>query len=216
MTEERDEVGGFPVQRVARPPAIATEVDLMSTTSGTTSAKTALSRTIAMGALAGLIGSLAMAMFAMIAASTYQGTGFFTPLYHIASVFIDPSTMMTSMQQAMGGGSFSFSFGPALVGVVVHMMVGVMYGIVFAFMVKAIKVSGPMLLLAGVIYGAIVFVVSAWVGLPIAASIFSSGDQIADMATMVGYGTFAAEHLLFGLVAAAVLFGAGSRGAARH
>ncbi|MDZ7883644.1 MAG: hypothetical protein U5N53_12340 [Mycobacterium sp.] len=177
---------------------------------------TSLPKTIAVGAVAGLIGSLVMAMFAMIAALTYQNSGFFTPLYHIGSVFIDPSTMMTSMQQAMGGESFTFSFGPAVVGAAIHMMVGVMYGIVFALIVHMTKLRGPILLLAGAMYGVVVFAVSAWVALPIAASIFSSGDQIADMASMVGYGTFAAEHVLFGLVAAAVLVGAGSRAAARH
>ncbi|MDV8009177.1 hypothetical protein [Rhodococcus sp. IEGM 1318] len=186
----------------------------MSTTSATsTTGTTTLPRTIAVGAIAGLIGSLAMAMFAMIAALTYQNSGFFTPLYHIGSVFIDPSTMMTSMQQAMGGQSFSFAFGPAVVGALVHMMVGIMYGIVFALIVHVAKLRGPVLLLAGMLYGAVVFAVSAWAGLPIAASIFSSGDQVADMASMVGYGTFAAEHLLYGLVTAAVLVGAGFRAA---
>ncbi|MGK2854021.1 MAG: hypothetical protein ACSLE3_07970, partial [Microbacteriaceae bacterium] len=37
------------------------------------------------GAAAGAGASLVMAMYAMVAALTYQHTGFFTPLYHIAS-----------------------------------------------------------------------------------------------------------------------------------
>jgi hypothetical protein len=55
------------------------------------------------------------------------------------------------------------------------------------------------------IYGAIVFAVSAWIGLPLAATIFSSGDQITNMASMVGYGTFLVEYIMFGVAAAVVL-----------
>ncbi|MGB2950142.1 MAG: hypothetical protein WBB62_04915 [Rhodococcus sp. (in: high G+C Gram-positive bacteria)] len=163
---------------------------------------TALPRTIAIGAAAGLVGAIAMAMFAMIAALTYQNSGFFTPLYHIGSVFIEPSTMMTSMQQAIAGESFYFALGPAIVGALIHMMVGVMYGIVFAIIVRVARLHGVVLIISGLVYGAVVFVISAWIGLPLAAAILSSGDQIADMASMVGYGTFFVEHLLFGVVAA--------------
>ena len=44
-----------------------------------------------------------------------------------------------------------------------------------------------------------VFVLSAFVALPSAAAVFGSGDQIAQMASMVGYPTFVAEHVVFGL-----------------
>jgi hypothetical protein len=50
------------------------------------------------GAGGGVIASLVMAMFAMIAGATYLNSGFFTPLYHIASTFIAPDAMMQSMQ----------------------------------------------------------------------------------------------------------------------
>lgn len=55
----------------------------------------------------------------------------------------------------------------------------------------------------------------AFVGLPAAAAIFDSGDQIADMAEMVGYGTFVVEHLIFGLVLGLGLAWRG-RGARTH
>ena len=77
-----------------------------------------------MGAMVGAVASLAMAMYTMIASATYQGTGFFTPLYHIASVFIEPKTMMTSMQHGMADSTFYIVFGPAVLGAVIHMMVG--------------------------------------------------------------------------------------------
>lgn len=46
---------------------------------------------------------------------------------------------------------------------------------------------------------------SAFVGLPLAASIFDAGDPIRNMAEMAGWTTFAVEHLLFGLALAALL-----------
>lgn len=39
---------------------------------------------------------------------------------------------------------------------------------------------------------------SSRVLLPLAVAVFSSGAQLTHMATMVGYGTFLVEHLLFG------------------
>ena len=62
---------------------------------------------VASGLIAGLVGSMVMALFAMGAGATYLGTGFFTPMYHIASVFIDPGAMMRSMEQAAGGSDSS-------------------------------------------------------------------------------------------------------------
>jgi hypothetical protein len=55
------------------------------------------------------------------------------------------------------------------------------------------------LVAAGVVWGAMAFLVSSFVALPVAANLFGSGDQIAHMAAKVGYGTFLTEHLLFGL-----------------
>ncbi|WP_245720174.1 hypothetical protein [Nocardia uniformis] len=150
------------------------------------------------GALAGIVASLVMAMYAMIAAATYQDTGFFTPLYHIAATFIEPEAMMTSMMKAGEGSTFYFSLGPAAVGAIVHMMVGAGYGMMFGIVAVLARLRGVMLIGSGIIWGAIVFALSAWIGLPLAASLFGGGDPIRDMASMVGYPTFLVEHLLYG------------------
>ncbi|MGV8964637.1 MAG: hypothetical protein ACOH2F_00035 [Cellulomonas sp.] len=176
---------------------------MVSNTTSRTAPVTTLTRRLTQGAvggaLAGMAASLVMAMFAMIAAATYQNSGFFTPLYHIASTFISPDTMMASMQQAMDGATFYFVFGPAVVGALVHMMIGAMYGAMFAIAAVLLRLRGPILIPAGAVWGAMVFVISSFAALPIAAAVFSSGDQIAQMAAKVGYGTFLTEHLLFGL-----------------
>ncbi len=90
-----------------------------------------LSRAVLIGAGAGVIASLVMAMYAMLAAYA-KDTGFFTPLYHIASLVTDDSDMMKSMTaDKMDGDAFTFLFGPAILGAVIHMITGAMYGAVF-------------------------------------------------------------------------------------
>lgn len=160
---------------------------------------TSLTRGLLIGAGAGVIASLVMAMYAMIAALV-NGTGFFTPLYHIASLWAPGDSMMASMTDAMAGNDFHFVAGTALLGAVIHMMTGAVYGAIFGVIVSRLRLGVAASAGVGLIYGFAVFVVSAFVGLPIAAAIFDSGDPIKDMAAMAGWSTFIIEHLLFGLV----------------
>lgn len=179
----------------------------MSTDTHAPTTRIRITRDAWMGAMAGIVASLMMAAYAMIAAATYQGSGFFTPLYHIASVFISPADMMSSMESAtMGGSNFEFFAGPALLGAVIHMMIGAMYGVGFAVLAGLTGIRGRVLVAAATLWGALVFVISSFVGLPLAAVIFNSGDQITNMAELVGYGTFLVEHLIFGLVLGLILF----------
>ncbi|MCV7151066.1 hypothetical protein H7I57_07165 [Mycobacterium pyrenivorans] len=141
-----------------------------------------------------------MAMYAMVAALTYQHTGFFTPLYHIAATLAPGDAMMESMQSAMAGNSFTFVFGPAALGAFIHMMVGAAYGAMFGVVARLLRCHGAVLVAAAVAWGLVVFAISSWVGLPVAASLLGGGDPIRDMAAMVGYQTFIAEHLLYGAV----------------
>ena len=177
----------------------------MSTITQPPTTRTRLVRAASMGAFAGVIGSLMMAGYAMVAAATYQGSGFFTPLHHIASVFLSPADMMSSMESAMGGSNFEFFAGPAILGALIHMMVGAMYGVTFGILASLTRIGGMALVAAATLWGGLVFVISSFVGLPLAAAIFDSGDQIADMAELVGYGTFIVEHLIFGLFLGLVL-----------
>jgi uncharacterized membrane protein YagU involved in acid resistance len=155
-------------------------------------------RIVAVGAVGGVAGALLMGMFAMIAAATYQHTGFFTPLYHIASPIIGTDTMMRSM------GTTYFSAGPALLGLAVHMMVGIVFGVVFALVASRVGLRGPAAVLAGVVYGLVVMLFMDYLGLPITAAVLRGGDMVSDMASLVGWGTFSAEHAIYGLVLGAV------------
>jgi hypothetical protein len=177
----------------------------------TTSTTSSLGRAVLIGAVAGVIASLVMAMYAMGAAWA-KDTGFFTPLYHIASLWADQDAMMKSMMANMeAGDAFTFVFDTALLGAVIHMMTGAMYGAIFGLAVSKLRLGTALLTGLGIVYGALVFAVSAWIGLPIAAALFDSGDQIKNMAEMAGWGTFVIEHLIFGLVLGLLAAGARTR-----
>lgn len=171
--------------------------------------RTSLARGAAYGAGAGVIASVAMGMYAMVA-SFLKDTGFFTPLHHIASLFAAPDSMMQSMNGDMAdGNAFVVAAGVAALGAIIHMMTGAMYGAllgaVLAVVLARTSLGTPAVAGIGLLFGALVFAVSAFVALPLAAAITGAGDPIADMASMAGWGTFFTEHLLFGLVAALLL-----------
>lgn len=181
----------------------------MSTTT-VSAARTDSLRATTYGAGAGVIASIAMGVYAMVA-SYLKDTGFFTPLHHIATVFAEPTAMMNSMMAAMeGGDNFEITGGVALLGLVIHMMTGAVYGAILGLAVARLQLGAMVLGVIGLVYGAVVFAASAFVGLPLAASIFGVDDftegpmaglnSIADMAEMAGWGVFFSEHLLFGLV----------------
>jgi hypothetical protein len=139
-----------------------------------------------------------MAMYAMIA-STAQDHGFLTPLYHIASLLTSPTAMEESMAAGMAGTSIHVAAGAAVIGLVIHMMTGAMYGIPLAGLTARLRPSFTATAGIGAAYGVLVFAMSSFVGLPVAARIFGAGDPIANMAEMAGWTTFFVEHVLFGL-----------------
>lgn len=52
----------------------------------------------------------------------------------------------------------------------------------------------------------LVMVIMSFVVLPITARIFDSGPPIENMPEMVGWGTFTAEHLLYGFVLGGIVW----------
>lgn len=170
-----------------------------------TTTQRSLGRAVLIGAVAGVIASLVMAMYAMMAAYA-KDTGFFTPLYHIGSLVTNDSNMMTSMKaDQMNGDAFTFLFGPAFLGAMIHMMTGAMYGAAFGVIASKLRLGLAGLAGVGMIYGFGVFAMSAYAGLPFAASIFDSGDPIKNMAEMTGWGTFIIEHLMYGVALGALV-----------
>ena len=102
-------------------------------------ASNSLTPALVRGAIGGMIAGMAMAMFAMVASVTYQHHGFFTPLFHISALVGSPKSMMISMNEAMAGNRFWFAAGPAFVGLMIHMVTGAGYGMVFALVARRLR-----------------------------------------------------------------------------
>lgn len=179
--------------------------------SNVTEASSMLGKSIGLGAAAGIVASIAMGAYAMVA-KFVQDEGFFTPVHQIATIFVSSRAFEDSVASAQSGeGAWEISLGAVLIGLAVHMVVGAVYGAVFGALVPVLKLVGSALLTAaGVVWGLVALVISAFVGLPVAAAIFGvdeigsgtfAGDNpIADMPEVAGWGTFTIEHLVFGLV----------------
>jgi hypothetical protein len=153
--------------------------------------------------VAGVVGAIAMAMVAMTAAATYQGTGFFTPLYHIGSAFAwgeSAQAMSESMDQAMGGDLYYYTAGPAALGVGIHLVTGAAWGLLFGLLVRGMRVNRSAVVPVGIVFGIVAMLIMSFAVLPAVAETFDSGAAIRDMPSMVGWGTFSAEHWVFGLV----------------
>jgi len=140
------------------------------------------------GAIAGMLGGAMMAMFTMLATATYLSMGFFTPLYVIASPLTGPQSMMT----AMHGGAFYFALGPAILGLVVHMMWSALWGIIFGLIAAGLHLRGAAAVIGGMVYGVLVMLVMNFVLLPIVGA--------PNLLTLLGGTTFTIGHLLFGMV----------------
>jgi len=140
------------------------------------------------GAIAGMLGGAMMAMFTMLATATYLHMGFFTPLYVIASPLAGPQSMMT----AMHGGVFYFALGPAILGLVVHMMWSALWGIVFGLIAYRLHLRGAAAVIGGMVYGVLIMLVMNFVVLPIVGA--------PNLLTLLGGTTFTIGHMLFGMV----------------
>jgi hypothetical protein len=162
-------------------------------------------RGAAAGLVGGILGATLMITYAMVVSFAYKDVGLFTPLYHIGTTFAEPAAMMASMEAAMGGDGVLFDAGPAALGLVVHLVTGAVAGALFGVLLSMTSLNRMLTVLAGVVFGIVVMLANAYVGLPIVAEVFGGGDPIADMPSMAGWGTFLVEHLIFGAVLGAVV-----------
>ena len=149
---------------------------------------TRLIKLLIIGAITGMIGGAIMAMFIMIATATYLSRGFFTPMYVIASPLIGKQVLMTSLHQ----GLFYFALGPALLGLVVHMMWAALYGMIFGLIAYGTHLKGVVAVISGLVYGVLVMLFMSFVIVPIAGA--------PNIPNSLGWPTWTIGHLLFGLV----------------
>ncbi len=140
------------------------------------------------GAIAGVLGGVMMAMFTMLATATYLHMGFFTPLYVIASPLAGPQSMMTAMHR----GVFYFALGPALLGLVIHMLWSALWGIVFGLIASGLHLRGAAAVIGGMVYGVLVMLVMSFIVAPIVGA--------PNFFQVLGWPTWTIGHLLFGMV----------------
>jgi uncharacterized membrane protein YagU involved in acid resistance len=126
-----------------------------------------------------------MAIFTMLAAATYLQVGFFTPMYVIAAPLIGRQTLMTSLTH----GAFYFAPGPALLGLVVHLLWSAFWGIIFGLIAHGLHLAGGAAIMGGLIYGMLVMLVMSFIVIPIVGA--------PDLLHMVGTFSLIIAHALF-------------------
>lgn len=144
-------------------------------------------RLVVPGAVGGLIGGMAMAMFSMFVAISRDG--FWAPVRGITSVVFG--------DEHYGGG---FDFWTVAVGAGGHMMNSVVLGAVFALMVGLLlsRSSSVVTWMAGAVYGLAIWLVMVLV----VAGGLQSSDLFADS---VPQWAWIAGHLMFGAITAMVI-----------
>jgi|SRR3990172_5534758 hypothetical protein len=145
-----------------------------------------LSSGLTRGAIGGLIGGMAMAMFSMFVAISEDG--FWAPVRGITSVVFG--------DEHYGGG---FDFWPVAVGAMGHMMNSVVLGAVFALLATLLlaRASTAVVVGAGMAFGLMVWLVMV----PGIAAQAQSSELFVDS---VPAWAWIAGHLMFGAVTAAV------------
>lgn len=141
-------------------------------------------RLLVPGAVGGLLGGMAMAMFSMLVAISRDG--FWSPVRGITSVVFG--------DEHYGGG---FDFWPVAVGAAGHMMNAMILGAVFSVLIGLLlaRASSMTVWMAGAVYGLAVWVVMV---LTVAGGLQSS-DLFVDS---VPQWAWIAGHLMFGVITA--------------
>lgn len=129
---------------------------------------------IGAGLVAGIIGGMLMAMIMMMATAA-GGMGFLAPLRLIAATFYG--------KDAMAGG------GPLLVGLMVHMMNSMVFGVIFAWLAGRERAPLPALM-AGVAFGVAIWAVMTFGGLPMLNPMMRERVAMMPLAWFVAHVAF--------------------------
>jgi hypothetical protein len=164
-----------------------------------------LERAAEVGVSVGLAASAILGFLAMVASATYQGRGFFTPMYHAAFV-VDPHTMGAAIDKAGAGEPFYFAKEAFIFGLIIYVLMGGALGAIFAMVAKALHLHGPRAIAGGLVYGLAVMALMSLVVLPQVAAMSGAGKPISHMADEVGWPTFVAQFALFGLLLGSWLY----------
>jgi hypothetical protein len=139
-----------------------------------------------------------------VASATWGQAGFFTPFYRIAAV-LDPAAYDISLEQASTGSRFWFEPQTALPGACVHLGLAAFFGLLFGLLWRADRRASPgVTVLAGIAWGLVVAAVMIPV-LRFCGQAVGGGGLIADAPALMGWPTYVAMHLVYGLSLGAIV-----------
>jgi hypothetical protein len=143
-------------------------------------------------------------LFMAVASATWGHAGFFTPFYRIAAV-LDPAAYDISLEQAATGSRFWLEPQTALPGACVHLGLAAFFGMLFALLWRGDRRASPAAtVLAGAVWGLVVAVVMVPV-LRFCGQAIGGGGLIADAPALIGWPTYVAMHLVYGLSLGAIV-----------
>ena len=146
-----------------------------------------------------------MGLFMAVASATWGHAGFFTPFYRIAAV-LDPAAYDISLEQAATGSRFWLEPQTALPGACVHLGLAAFFGMVFGLLWRGDRrrASPAATLLGALAWGLVVAVVMVPV-LRVCGQAVGGGGLIADAPSSIGWPTYVAMHLVYGLALGAIV-----------
>jgi hypothetical protein len=149
--------------------------------------------------LASLLAGIAMAVLLMLVATLLR-KGFLTPLYLVAAPFTGADEAIASAAEAEAGDPLFYAPGVVTLGALIHLTCSLLLGAVFASLIPRIRVVGPGVVAAGVLYALAVMLAMSFAMLPLAAEVLSGGAVVADMAAQLGWANWIVAHVVYGLV----------------
>jgi hypothetical protein len=145
-----------------------------------------------------------MGLFMMLASATWGHAGVFTPFYRIAGV-LDRAAYDISLEEAAGGSRFWLEPQTALPGACVHLGLAGFFGMVFVLLARGRPGMRPgALVAAGIAWGLLVALVMVPV-LRLAGRAVGGGAVIAEAPAQLGWPTYVAMHVVYGLGLGALL-----------
>ncbi|HEY7605619.1 MAG TPA: hypothetical protein VID07_02445 [Actinomycetes bacterium] len=144
-----------------------------------------------------------MGLFMAVASATWGHGGFFTPFYRIAAV-LDPAAYDISLEQAATGSRFWLEAQSGLPGACVHLGLASFFGMLFGLVWRRDRQTRfGATVLAGAGWGLLVAVVMIPV-LRFCGQAVGGGGLIADAPSSIGWPTYVAMHLVYGLSLGAI------------
>src|SRR5690348_6053679 len=92
----------------------------------------------------------------------------------------------------MHGGAFYFALGPAVLGLVVHMMWSALWGIIFGSIASGLHLRGAAAAVGGMVFSILVLLVMSFIVAPLVGA--------PNFSQLLGWPTWTIGHVLFGLI----------------